>query len=217
MANLHIITIFLLALSSNLDNVGVGTSYGARGINIPFSSNLLIAVITSAGTFVSMAIGNGINNIINPNFANAMGALVIGCTGVWVLIQELSRRDDEESDVPELLQKTNFSNQSFFRKMLTILDHPFLADTDFSGHISVKEGFLLALALTLNNLTNGIGAGLLGLNKALTTVSVMILSIVTIWFGIQFGRYSGVHWFGRFSGRISGLILIVLGIYEYFN
>ncbi len=217
MTNLHILTILLLALSSNFDNVGVGTSYGTRGINIPFDSNLLIAVITGTGTFVSMAIGNGIGNVINPNSANAMGALVIGCTGVWVLIQEVSRRDEEESDAPELLQKTNFSNQSFFRKMLTILDHPFLADTDFSGHISVKEGFPLALALTLNNLTNGIGAGLLGLNKALTIASVVILSIVTIWFGIQFGRYSGVHWFGRFSGCISGLILIILGIYEYFT
>ncbi|MGA8833818.1 MAG: sporulation membrane protein YtaF [Desulfomonilaceae bacterium] len=217
MADLHILTIFLLALSSNLDNIGVGTSYGARGINIPFSSNLLIAVITSAGTFVSMAIGNVISTIINPYLANTLGALLIGCTGIWVFIQEFSRRDEEKSDASELFQKTNLSNQSFFRKMLTILDHPFLADTDFSGHISVKEGFLLAFALTLNNLTNGIGAGLLGLNIALTTASVVVLSIVTIWFGIQFGRYSGVHWFGRFSGRISGLILIFLGIYEYFN
>ncbi len=217
MADLHILTIFLLALSSNLDNIGVGTSYGARGINIPFSSNLLIAVITSAGTFVSMAIGNGISTVINPDFANAVGALLIGGTGVWVFIQELSHRDEDKGVASELLQETNFSNQSVFRKALTILDHPFLADTDFSGHISVKEGFLLAFALTLNNLTNGIGAGLLGLNITLTTAFVMALSIVTIWFGIQFGQYSGVHWFGRFSGRISGLILVFLGIYEYFN
>ena len=217
MADLHILTIFLLALSSNLDNVGVGTSYGARGINIPFSSNLLIAVITSAGTFVSMAVGNAISNVLDSSVANAVGAFLIGGTGVWVLIQEVSHRDEGKSDVSELLQETNFSNQSVFKKALTILDHPFLADTDFSGHISVKEGFLLAFALTLNNLTNGIGAGLLGLNIALTTTFVVVLSIVTIWFGIQFGLHSGVHWFGRFSGRISGLILIFLGIYEYFN
>ncbi len=116
MADLHILTIFLLALSSNLDNIGVGTSYGARGINIPFSSNLLIAVITSAGTFVSMAIGNGISTVINPDFANAVGALLIGSTGVWVFIQELSRRDEDKGDASELLQETNFSNQSFLRK-----------------------------------------------------------------------------------------------------
>ncbi len=217
MADLHILTIFLLALSSNLDNIGVGTSYGVRRIRIPFGPNLLIAVITTAGTFVAMTIGNGINNIITPDVANALGALLIGGTGAWVFIQEFSRSDEKETETAELLQKTNFANQSFFRKMLTILDHPFMADTDFSGDISVKEGFLLALALTLNNLTNGIGAGLLGLNKALTTTFVALLSIVTIWFGVAFGRYSGVHWFGRFSGRISGLILIFLAIYEYFT
>lgn len=100
--------------------------------------------------------------------------------------------------------------------MLTILDHPFLADTDFSGHIDMKEGFLLALALTLNNLTNGMGAGLLGLDMALMISLTAILSILTIWFGIGFGQYSSVHWFGQYSGRISGLILICLGIYEYF-
>ncbi|MGC8603900.1 MAG: sporulation membrane protein YtaF [Desulfomonilaceae bacterium] len=217
MTNLHLVTIFLLALSSNLDNVGVGTSYGVRGINIPFGSNLLIAFITGTGTYVAMAIGNGINNIISPNVANAAGAIIIGGAGVYVLFQELSRRDKTNEGALEVFKESDFSDQSFFRKILTILDHPFLADTDFSGDISLQEGFLLALALTLNNLTNGIGAGLLGLDKMLTTSFVVILSIVTIWFGIQFGLHSGVHWFGRFSGRISGLILIFLGIYEYFT
>jgi putative Mn2+ efflux pump MntP len=42
------------------------------------------------------------------------------------------------------------------------------------------------------------------------------LSIFTIWFGIAFGQYSSVHLFGKFAGRVSGLILIALGIYEYF-
>ena len=46
----HLLTILLLALSCNLDNVGVGIAYGARGIGIPLASNLLIALITAAGT-----------------------------------------------------------------------------------------------------------------------------------------------------------------------
>ncbi len=214
--NLHIFTIFLLALSSNLDNVGIGTSYGTRRISIPFTSNLLIAFITGTGTFLSMAVGNEFSNFINPSIANALGALIIGGAGVWVLIQEFSRREDETSNEVQDLQQSSSSNQSFLRRMLMILDHPFLADVDFSGHISMKEGFILALALTLNNLANGIGAGLLGLSPVLTTAFVVILSILTIWFGIAFGKYSGVHWFGKYSGPISGLMLIALGAYEYF-
>jgi putative Mn2+ efflux pump MntP len=70
----QILAIFLLALSSNMDNVGVGTSYGARKINIPFNSNLLIAFITTCGTYLSMALGNEIAGFINPNIASALGA-----------------------------------------------------------------------------------------------------------------------------------------------
>ncbi len=217
MTNLHIISIFLLALSSNLDNVGVGTSYGVRKINIPFNANLLIAIVTSFGTYLSMAAGNEIGRLINQNVATALGALMIGGTGVWVFAQEISRRDELQSDGPQQFQETTLSNQSGLRKMLAILDHPFLADADFSGHIDLREGFLLALALSLNNLSNGIGAGLLRLDVALMVAFTAALSILTIWFGIEFGQYSGVHWFGKFAGRISGLILITLGIYEYFH
>jgi len=215
---LQILAIFLLALSSNLDNVGVGTSYGTRTINIPFSSNLLIAFITTTGTYLSMALGNEISNFINPNISNAIGALMIGGTGVWVLIREFSRPDERKITGDEQdFKMTSFVSQSPLKKMLTILDHPFLADTDFSGHIDMKEGFFLALALTLNNLSNGIGAGLLGLDVALMVAFTAILSILTIWFGIAFGKYSGVHWFGKYSGAVSGLMLIVLGVYEYFT
>jgi putative sporulation protein YtaF len=210
---LHILPIFLLAVSSNLDNVGVGTSYGIRRVNIPFSSNLLIAFVTSAGTYLSMALGKEMTNYLNPNIANALGALMIGCTGLWIFIRGGPPHNEGKNDEAQQPQ-TNFSDQSLPVKILMILDHPFLADADFSGHISMNEGFVLALALTLNNLSNGIGAGLLSFNAALTTSFVLILSIFTIWFGIQFGQYSGTHWFGKHSSRISGLILISLGIYE---
>ncbi len=49
MQMLHLATILLLSLSSNLDNIGVGVSYGIRKVNIPFTSNLLIAVVTRGG------------------------------------------------------------------------------------------------------------------------------------------------------------------------
>lgn len=216
MNKLHILSVLLLSLSSNLDNVGVGISYGTRKINIPFYSNLLIAIITGTGTFLSITAGNEIVNLISPNIANALGSLIIAGAGVWVFIQTPASGKDNGAGV-QCPQKPNISDQSLLRRMFMILDHPFLADTDFSGHISLKEGFLLGLALTLNNLANGLGAGLVGLNTAMVTAFTVIFSILTIWFGIEFGQYSGVHWFGRYSSRISGVILIVLGIYEYFG
>ncbi len=97
---LQILAVFLLALSSNLDNVGVGTSYGTRTINIPFSSNLLIAFVTTTGTYLSMTAGSQISYYISPNISNAIGALMIGGTGVWILIREFTRPDEDRVQRP---------------------------------------------------------------------------------------------------------------------
>ena len=108
MTHLSILAIALLAISSNLDNVGVGTSYGARRINIAFNANLLIAFVTTTGTFLSMVTGNEIRNFVDPNIANALGALMIGGTGVWIFLREISRHDKGQSNEAQQVQ-TDFS------------------------------------------------------------------------------------------------------------
>ena len=44
-----------------------------------------------------------------------------------------------------------------------ILGEPVQADTDKSGHIDLKEGTILGLALLLNNLPNGVAAAMIKL------------------------------------------------------
>jgi putative Mn2+ efflux pump MntP len=45
---------FLIALSCNLDNVGVGISYGTRRIRLPLITNFYIALLTAFGTWLAM-------------------------------------------------------------------------------------------------------------------------------------------------------------------
>jgi putative Mn2+ efflux pump MntP len=66
----------------------------------------------------------------------------------------------------------------------------------------------------LNNIPNGVGAGMLGLSTLLTTQMVGVLSILTFWLGIGLGRSLGVRWLGRQAGTLSGMLLIVLGLAE---
>ena len=102
-----------------------------------------------------------------------------------------------------------------FRQIIAILNHPILADRDFSGHIDLREATALAFGLTLNNIPNGIGAGLLGLNAVLTTSAVFLLSILTILAGIS-GGHLGYRRLGKSAGLVSGLLLIAIGVYEFF-
>ncbi len=100
-----------------------------------------------------------------------------------------------------------------FRQIIMILNNPIIADWDFSGHIDLREATALALGLTLNNIPNGVGAGMLGLNASIITLAVFVCSIITIWLGISFGHL-GFRRLGNSAGLLSGLLLILVGIYE---
>ena len=217
----QILTALLIALSSNLDNLGVGSSYGTRGINIPFATNLLIAVITGTGTLLSMVLGQQIFSWMSEAWATLLGGTILAAVGIWVILQEFKKELQaleneiiEETETPLSCSLPELNPSSLWRRLLLILDHPFLADQDFSGHIDLREGALLGLALTLNNLPNGVAAGMLKLPVFATTLLVMALSIVMIWVGIGIGMQVSTRWLGKWAGVASGLILIGIGLIE---
>ena len=212
---LHLLTILLVSLSSNLDNVGVGVSYGIRKINIPFTSNLLIAAVTSIGTLLSVLLGQSIYLFISEEMAGYLGGGIIIAAGIWVIFQEkIMHRDKEPREEKQLVAETGLPRFGF-RQIVSILDNPIIADWDFSGHIDLKEATALALGLTINNIPNGVGAGMLGCSAILMTSSVFLFSIITIWLGIS-GGYLGLSRLGKSTGLISGLLLILVGLYEIF-
>ena len=210
---MHLLTILLIAISSNLDNIGVGTSYGIRKINIPFTSNLLIAVVSSTGTFLSILLGEAVYHFLSEEMAGLLGGGIIIAAGIWVIFQEkFKHKDREPQEEKQLVEETGLSRYGF-RQIVKILDNPILADWDFSGHIDMREATALAFGLTINNIPNGVGAGMLGLNISITTAAVFLVSVITIWIGIYFGQL-GVRWLGKSAGLISGFLLIFVGLYE---
>ena len=68
---MYLLIILSLALSSNLDNIGVGLAYGTRKVRLPFLSNLIVAVITSCGTLITMLLGKDMAiHYLNGTLAN---------------------------------------------------------------------------------------------------------------------------------------------------
>ena len=215
MSSLHLGTVFFLALACSLDTIGIGIAFGVRKLNVPFATNLLIAVLTTVGTLVVMVGGHLVTRLIQPQTATLIGGAIIIVAGAWVILQEtIWRQPEQPLEELQLIALEGIPAVSFWKKILMILDNPFIADQDFSGHIDLKEGVILGLALLLNNLPVGLVAGLLGLSPLLIAVSVISLSILTIWIGISTGFFLGHHWLGRLSGPISGVILIMIGAYE---
>ncbi|MDD3223778.1 MAG: sporulation membrane protein YtaF [Clostridium sp.] len=213
------IVILLIAFVSNLDNFAVGVSYGARKIFIPFKANFIIAIITGLGTLISMILGKFISNIFTTSEANFLGGLVIVLVGVWIFAKELIDLLKKKKGINECEEKNidrNIQDYGLIREIPRILENPFLADNDFSGYISMRESVVLGSALAINNMANGIGAGLAGLNPIATALSAFVISLIFVWIGIKLGHDYIYNFLGKISGPIAGIILIILGIYEMF-
>lgn len=214
MAGMTVLTAFLIALSCNLDNVGVGISYGTRGIRLPFRTNLYIALLTAAGTCLAMLLGEKTFLFLSPESGAILGGGILVALGAWVMVQEtlFQSRQIKEARKPDFEEDP--ARKSLWHRLFSILGNPFLADQDHSGHIDLKEGTLLGLALMLNNLPNGVAAAMIKLPVSLTTLAVGVLSILTFWLGLGIGRHIEVHWQGKWTWVTSGLILMSIGLME---
>jgi len=204
----HILSSLLLALSGNVDNLAVGIAYGVKHLQIRFLANVLIAAVSSGGTAISMLAGVAISKVLPDVVANVLGSgvlIVIGVWGIWETFKthSQSRQHKQPSSPDELAYST-------------YIDDPARVDVDKSRSVELKEAWFLALALTINNLASGIGGGISGLDITLTTAFTFIISLLAISGGFWLGDNMSFRFSGLWSGILSGVLLIGLGIYEYF-
>lgn len=180
---------FILSISSNLDTFTVSVSYGMHKIKLSFSSNLLIAIITSIGTFLSMLFGSFLANILSDNISNFIGGISLVLIGFWFLISSIKNK--------EVIDFTNTNSKN-------------------PRVIDLKETIPLAFALTINNLGVGISASITGINIFYSTLFTFIVTLVSIVLGSCLGNSFLGKFLGRYSPLVSSLLLIILGIYESF-
>jgi len=215
MEKLHLLPIFLLAVSTSLDNFGVGISYGMRCICIPVAYNIMIAAINSAGTIISMSIGERIYRFIQPETAGYTGSAIFIAAGGWLIIRAIYNKLRGVSPAPGPEEdRERMAGRPFLSKTLMVINRPDVIGLHCAGHIGFKESWLLALALTFSNLVTGVGAGLVGLDITLTTMAVFLAGISAVLIGTRIGGYTGRRWFGGLSDPVAGLLLIMIGIYE---
>jgi putative sporulation protein YtaF len=212
---MHILSILLFVISASLDNLVVGIAYGIKRLKISLLSNLLIAFISCAGTFLSMLVGKLIGHFISPLNANIIGSVILIILGLWFIISSLKKSKIKKEDfIIENPQEKQIKIEYY--KCGELLESPEKADIDNSGNIDLKESLALGLALALNNMGLGIGASISGLSLTLTSLLTFIFSFVTIPIGYYVGKKFLSKILENKADMISGIIIIMLAIYQFF-
>lgn len=80
-------TSILFALSTNIDNIAIGMSYGIKKIKISFQSNSIIALSTSLITYLTMLIARNFTNLFEYHFIHLLGASILIIIGILSLLK----------------------------------------------------------------------------------------------------------------------------------
>lgn len=188
---MHWITIILIGIAANLDNLGIGLAYGVKNTKVPLTSNVTIAAMSMIVTYLSIMIGSTLIEFIAPNKAYFVGNLLLCIIGLYTIISY------------------KFSSTTSAENLEGI-------DKDRNNIISFREALVLGLILSINCLGSGIAIGANGISAIWTVISIGFFSILTFAIGGHFGLLLSKTFIGKYSTIISGVILIFIGILEMF-
>ena len=202
------------AVSSSVDNLGVGISYGIREIRIGLGANLLMSFICFMMSIAGISFGIWLSKIIPGMFPLFIGAFFLIIIGIRVILLGIPRK------MESVAVSTEYDHHQT-SNMKGILRNPKAADIDNSGEIGLGEAVLLGVALSANALTNGLGAGLLGFSPLAISLTAAIGSFISVWAGVKLGYKLatvriGSFTLGEFGTIISGIIILIIAITTFF-
>lgn len=201
-----ILSVFLLCLAPNLDNMAIGLAYGARKIAVPLRSNFAIALFSGVATLLSSLLGNILTNYIPVHTGAVIGGLIVSGIGLYTVMSFLYNKRKSK--------KNHANGITCIDNLKAVMDDPGIADRDYSGDISLKESILLGIALASNCLGTGFGAGMAGINTFVLTAAVIVFSLATISLGAMIGRRYASGYLGERATVVSGILMIIIGLYQ---
>lgn len=187
----------LLAISSSIDSLGIGITYGIKNTKISLIGKIILFIISITITYLSIFLGNFIQSIFPSFLTKLIGSGILIFIGIYICFEALN-------------QKSNSSN---------VFNNPISSDLDNSKIIDSKESIFLAIALSLDSFCIGICGSIININLVLFPFLVSIFQL----FFLSIGTFIGIH-INRFYklpqniwSIVSGILLIFIGLFRFFR
>ncbi len=198
----------LLVSSLCIDSFVASIAYGTSKIRIPPLCIIIINLVCTLTLACSLFIGSIFKNLLPGNLPVLLGFFLLMLLGIYRLFEYIFKAyifKCSRSDRPLTFKLFDF------QFVLQVYADEIKADFDNSKCLNVKESFYLALALSLDSLTVGIGSSLCSINYVQVIILCFIIGIILVSIGVFLGR--------RFAQKIhfelswlSGVLLILLAI-----
>jgi putative sporulation protein YtaF len=201
------LSILFISLANNVDNIGARIAYSIRGIKITTLINIWISVITFIISATAAFAGALITGFLSRQWSSVISMLLLTGIGVWIIVEPYMKKSGDA---------LKESRQEKGATILSVLVNPEKADMDHSKHIDFKEATVLGIALSINNIGGGLGAGMIGLNSFWVGFFSAVISFLALWIGNYITDYFTRWNIGNKAAITAGIILIAIGIEQVF-
>lgn len=203
-----ILNILLLVIALSIDAFVAGFAYGVDKIRIPFLSMSVIGSFSAISLWISLLVGRGLLVGLSPGFARFISITLLFVVGLAKLfdgtIKCIIRRK-------EPMEKHLDFHMFDFRFLLTVYADPNKADKDKGGILSAKEACSLGIALSIDSMAAGIGAGIAAAPILFPVILAFIMGASAIGLGVFLGNRVAARYSLDFSW-IGGFLLILLSV-----
>lgn len=183
---MHIFSVLLLGVATNLDNFIIGMSIGFQGKRIGPAKNIVIALFSGVASFICCYAASFCTSL--GRIPNIMGGVLLILLGAGPLMIKRPGRREEEPGCP--------------------------AVPGGPQPLSWRETLTVALALAANCLAAAFAAGMTGLSAAGVALVTGGFSLACVGLGNRIGRRGSRLLPGPWLERAACLLLILIGIWE---
>ena len=207
-----------MAVSLSMDALGIGISYGLRGIRTPWKARFVICFISMLFTGAAVGLGNILLLVIPAGAARLIGAGMLVLLGLFIIVQSFWEKSKETS--PKKKKGDTIANIVLKSLGITIkiMRNPVSCDFDSSKHIDTLEAVYLGNALSIDSFGAGISSAVSGVNSMAVPLAAGLCQLLFLCCGDFLG--SRLKLFHQINSQvfvvISGVLLIVLAMIRYF-
>jgi putative Mn2+ efflux pump MntP len=181
----YLLMAIIIGIASNLDNIGIGLSYGTRNVQIPWRSVVVIATTSFLAALIGGISGILVSSVIGA-VASFIGGSILICLGIFVITQAMIQRKRREK-----------------------------AEVHVANKITVWELGIIAIAQSITDLAVGFGTGVSHINVFETAFSIGFFSFLFLIVPALIGRKYLANWLGNGATVIAGILLIVVGLHQF--
>lgn len=215
-----LINSFILALSSSIDSLGIGITYGIKDTKISVLAKIVLFVISFSISVLSVWFGDIIKTLFSDFATKLIGNIILIGMGLFVCYQAL-RKNDSKLQPSDFIHDYDEKIYSFFIDFLgitiKIIKNPRYSDLDASNSIDGKEALFLGFALSLDCFCIGSCGSILGVNSFLFPLFISVFQLIFLSIGNLLGKklHGLSHLPDNVWSILSGILLIFIGALRF--